>query len=129
MSSNDGHNYRGELGPHAWDWTPLNDSFDRGIKVTDIDGYVEVNNHFLFIEGKSHKTMLPTGQRFALRRESRRAKSTVIVITGAPPDIIYGWFVRGEFANELEVRKYKGDYEAFAAFVRLWFQFADGRPS
>ncbi len=125
MSSNDGRNYRGELGPNDWDWTPLNDSFDRGIQLTDIDGYVEVNNHFLFVEGKSHKKPLPTGQKYALRRESRRSKSTVIVITGKPPSTINGWFVRGEFANELETRKYEGDYEAFVGFVRLWFEFAN----
>lgn len=125
MSSNDGRNYRGELGPYDWDWTKLNDSFDRGIRVGDIDLFVEAGGHFLIGEAKAYSGPLPKGQGMALRAISKLPSVTVVAITGTPPDIIRGWFVRGEFSNELETRKYEGDYQAFGAFVRLWFEFAD----
>lgn len=108
-----------------WDWTPLNASFDRGIRLTDIDGFVEVKRHFLFIEGKANGKTLSRGQGMALRRLSESPRHTVIIINGMPPDVIREWVVIGEFANEVKVQEYTGSYDEFVAFVRLWFEWTD----
>ena len=49
---------------------------------TDIDGMVEKNGHFLFLEGKSWRASLTGGQEIALRALSRQPKTTVIVFYG-----------------------------------------------
>lgn len=119
--SNVGRNLRmspEEYAKKLWDWTALNESFERGIRLTDIDGFVEVGGHFLVIEGKSFSGTLPKGQRIALNRLASLDNFTVIVIDGNPPDEIRGWRVLGK-------RKYRGDYNEFAAFVRMWFEYAD----
>lgn len=117
-----------EYADTLWDWTKLNNAFDRGIRVGDVDGFVEVNNHFLFIEGKPiNVKKLKRGQGLALRRLSEQPKMTVIIIAGNPPDQIEKWWVRGEFSHELEVNGYDGNYDDFIGFVRLWFEWADNK--
>lgn len=44
------------------------DCFPGNIAMTDVDGVVEINGHFLFYEHKSGKLALPTGQRIMLQR-------------------------------------------------------------
>ena len=107
-----------EYAKRLWDWTPLNSCFDRGIRVGDIDGFVEVGGKFLFIEGKPPSGTLKRGQRLALERLAKIDKFTVIIIEGNPPFDIVGWMVLGK-------KKYKGDAEDFKRFVREWFEYAN----
>lgn len=61
--------------------------FPRNIWPTDIDGMVEVNDHFLFMEQKGSGVSLTDGQRMAFRRLSSRARITVLFLRpGATKD-------------------------------------------
>jgi len=121
MSSNAGRNLRlppEEYAKRLWDWTDLNVCFERGIRLTDIDGFVEVGNKFLFLEGKPLGGRLPKGQKIALERLALLPGVTVIVIEGDPPFDVCGWRVIGK-------KRYTGDKDAFKKFIRQWFEWAD----
>ena len=107
-----------EYAKRLWDWTPLNAAFKRGIRVGDVDGFVEVNKHYLFIEAKPPNTKMPTGQRIAFERIAREPRHYVFVIYGYPPDTVVGWRVLGR-------KYYKGNYGDFVRFVRKWFEWAE----
>jgi len=108
-----------EYAKRLWDWTPLNEAFDRGIRVGDIDGMVECGGRFLFLEGKPPGQVLATGQRLALQRLAALPGVTVIVIRGQPPRDVVGWDVIGK-------QHYDGSIAELAAFIRLWFEAANG---
>jgi len=101
-----------------WDWTALNECFDRGIRVSDIDGFIEAHNHFLFIEGKGFGGIGKRGQRLALQRLAQIPKVTVIVLLGTPPSTVKGWEVIG-------ARRYLGALEELKGWIRLWFEAAE----
>lgn len=67
--------YVGQLPP----WDDLIECFPRAIRPTDVDGLVEVNEHFLFLEEKSAGKSLDEGQRLALARLARLPRVTVVV--------------------------------------------------
>lgn len=62
----------------SWDY--LDGSFPRGIIPTDIDGMVEVNGHFLFIEQKGPGAAPNTGQSAAFRALSMLPNVKVAII-------------------------------------------------
>jgi hypothetical protein len=61
-----------------WDWVVK--SFRGGVYPTDIDGMVEINGHFLFIEQKKAGAPLPAGQTMALRRLAEQPNTTVLLL-------------------------------------------------
>lgn len=52
----------------------------RKITMSDIDGTVEVNGHFLFLEWKSFKGALPIGQRIYFQRLTELSNNVTVVI-------------------------------------------------
>lgn len=48
----------------------------------DVDGFVEVNRHFMFVENKRRGVSIPRGQLFALQRLADISGITVIGIRG-----------------------------------------------
>lgn len=61
----------------SWEW--MRGCFPRPkIMPTDIDGMVEVNGHFLFIEQKGRNAHLPEPQRKAYRRLAQEQNKTVL---------------------------------------------------
>ena len=48
----------------------------------DIDGMLEKNGYFLFLEWKSLLEEVPLGQRIALERLARQPRTTVIIVHG-----------------------------------------------
>ena len=70
------------MAQHMWDWSSLNSSLPRSIRLSDLDGIVEIGGHFLVIESKSANGALSTGQRIALERLSWLPEMTVIVLQG-----------------------------------------------
>lgn len=61
------------------EWDDLiEECFPRQIRPTDIDGMVEINDHFLFLEQKHCGAGPNEGQRRALRRLSKRSDVTVV---------------------------------------------------
>jgi hypothetical protein len=59
-------------------WDDLIEVFPRGIRPTDIDGMVEINGSFLFLEEKCAGTNLNPGQRLAMRVLSQFPGITVV---------------------------------------------------
>ncbi len=54
--------------------------FPRGIRFGDVDGMVEINNHFLFIECKSGNQEIPRGQWMSLVRLARQPRTSVWIL-------------------------------------------------
>lgn len=61
-------------------WDDINECFlaVRGIKPTDIDGFVEMSGHFLLLEEKQEGEPLSKGQEAALKRIAQMRNVTVI---------------------------------------------------
>lgn len=60
-------------------WDDLIDCFPRGIRPTDIDGMVEINGQFLFLEEKRAGAGPDEGQRRALLKLARFESITVVI--------------------------------------------------
>lgn len=66
-----------------WDWTFLNGCFGlTKIKVSDIDGVVERNGHFLVIETKKPNEAMGGGQKIMYERLTQMEPFTLLVIVG-----------------------------------------------
>lgn len=69
------------------DWGVFDDCFPRGIKVSDVDGIVEIGGAFLMIEWKGGRGVsLPEGQRRMLRRFADQ-DNTVVCLRGGLDDM------------------------------------------
>lgn len=64
-----------------WDWAIIADQFPGKISPTDIDGFVEMNGRFLFLETKRIGAHIPQGQEILFKRCAKRG-DVVIVIWG-----------------------------------------------
>lgn len=62
----------------SWDY--LMEAFPRGIIPTDVDGMVEINGSFLFIEQKRAGAFIPEGQRMALLRLAALSDNVTVLI-------------------------------------------------
>lgn len=122
-----------EYAKKLWNWTPFNSCFMRGIKLTDIDGMVEANNHFLVIEGKTSTAgEVKLGQYNALFRMSFRDGFTVIYFEGDTetensPQKIYCWrILRKGISMDYHFGEEKIDHiEELKSIIKEWFQLAD----
>ena len=65
------------------DLTVLDECFPGRIAMTDVDGLVEINGRFLFIEWKRGGDV-PAGQRIMFERLTRHPEFTILVILGDP---------------------------------------------
>jgi hypothetical protein len=105
-----------------WDWTFLNDSFgETKIRVTDIDGMVERNGQFLFIETKKPNEKIPKGQEILHKRLVDTGIFTVMVIWGYPqqPTKFSARRKGGNFERD------NANLETIKQFVSEWFKWAD----
>jgi hypothetical protein len=102
-------------------WDDIIDCFPRRIRPTDVDGLVEINGHFLFLEEKRAGVSPDEGQRRALLGLSRTPGFTVV-------------FFRPGARSELEVLILgDGDPQgwqpmtrvAFLDWIRGWAEAAD----
>lgn len=59
--------------------------FPRKIGLTDLDGFVELNSHFLILEWKSYQGEIPTGQRLAFVRLTALSPRIKVVIIAHEP--------------------------------------------
>ena len=112
--------------PHIPDWSPFNGCFPRdGIRISDIDGMVEVGNHFLFIEWKMPKATVPEGQLKALTRLTRLPGITVLIVWGKTTTTPECWQVihGGEVPGASTV-----DHDALLRFITEWATSADTNP-
>lgn len=75
---------------HGQSWDDLYACFPRGIRPTDVDGMVEVNGQFLFLEEKGAGGSLQGGQGAALRGLAKLDGVTVVCFrprTSPPHDL------------------------------------------
>lgn len=108
------------------DWSPLNDCFPRaGIRVTDIDGMVEVGGHFLFIEWKPPKVPVPDGQMRALTRLSTLPRITVLIVWGITTLEPEQWQIlsKGQVSDPHPV-----DFITWHSWINAWATVADDEP-
>lgn len=102
-----------------WDWTPFNQCFGgTHIRITDIDGAVERNGKFLFIETKLPGQELPTGQRIFFDKLVKIPGITVLVVWGRPNQPI-----EAQVWNKS--KRGKTDFKQLAAYLTRWFAWAD----
>lgn len=108
---------------NLWDWGFLDGCFGgTRIRVTDIDGLVERNGHFLLIEAKSPGKEVPTGQRILFDRLVQDKRWHVLIVWGEPnkPQEMQVW----------GYGKMKGGEAKLQDVVRRWFDYAErqGKP-
>jgi hypothetical protein len=116
-------NYRGTLDSRAWDWTPFNQCFTpTKIRIGDVDGMVERNHHFLFLEGKPDPRVWERirGQRIAYERLAGRPDCDVLVLYGEPNEP-----TQFEWVGSRSVQD--GDLERVLVEVRKWFEAVNGQ--
>ena len=66
-----------------WNWRPVADLLPGKCGASDIDGVVERNGHFIFLEGKRPGERLSVGQLIMLKQLSGLSdRVTVLVVTG-----------------------------------------------
>lgn len=89
-------------------WDDIIEAFPRRIRPTDVDGMVEINDHFLFLEEKRKGVGPDEGQRRAMFALSNLADVTVV-------------FFRPGQASELEVLIFgEGPPQGWQPRTRLW---------
>jgi hypothetical protein len=102
-------------------WDDLYGCFPRGIRPTDVDGMVELNGRFLFLEEKGEDGALQGGQWLALRRLAKVDGVTVVCFrpAGGELDVLVmdgepdkGWKRRSRDWLKLWIR----DWAATAEF-------------
>lgn len=104
-----------------WDWGFLDDCFGgKKIRVTDVDGLVERNCHFLMIEAKGPGKEIPQGQQilFSNLRKTFDDRFHILVIWGNPnqPEEYQLWGYGKRIGGTQEIKD----------LVRRWYLFADG---
>lgn len=73
---------------HAPNWGVLDGVLPRGIRPSDLDGVIEMNGRFLWLEYKGPGAALPRGQRLMYEALALTPKHTVMVISAsALPDM------------------------------------------
>jgi len=101
-----------------WDWSFLNDCFKQTkIRVTDIDGMVESDGHFLMIETKMPDEPIPLGQDIMFEHFVSSGQNQVLIIWGYRNNPVQAQFWgKNPFAvNEKGIK----------AIVARWFEYAD----
>ena len=102
----------------AWDWDILDGCFGKGkIRPSDIDGVVERNGHFLFLEAKPQGKELGTGQRILFERLAAKPDITVLVLWGEKEQPEEMWIVGFD--------KQPCTLEDVRHYCRRWFAFAN----
>ena len=109
-----------------WEWSPYNDCFKSadgqptGIRISDIDGHVERNGHFLWIE-TSQKSLISIGQRRSIKHRILRG-DTVVIIQGKPNQPTRMIVHKPHDAKGTE---YEGNERRLWRFFRGWMLWAE----
>lgn len=107
---------------NLWDWACLDGCFgDTPIKPTDIDGVIERNGFFLFLETKEPGVPVKKGQRIFYTALAQKPGVSVFIVWGHPgkPEALQ------IFANNGISRPYTCDLDKLRLFVARWFLLAE----
>jgi hypothetical protein len=106
-----------------WNWKPVADMMPGKMGVSDIDGVVERNGHFLFMESKNEREPLSVGQRIMLVELAKLNPERVRVV------IVYGDRTTGEILGYCRVTadgvQERASPQAFKVAFTKWFNHAD----
>ena len=76
---------RTRLAESLWDWEFLNECWGGRIRPTDVDGVVERNGYFLFLEGKPAGGEITKGQEILFKKLTENFRSaSVLILFGEP---------------------------------------------
>jgi hypothetical protein len=109
-----------------WDWKFIDDVLPGRMKVSDIDGIIEKNRHFLVLEGKKPKIEIPLGQKIMLEALWKTGNCTVVYLWG-----------EHSFVEEMEVlypngsrsKKKAADIQTVQKFIKWWINKVEGEKS
>lgn len=105
----------------VWDWALLDGCFgDTKIRPTDIDGCVERNGQFLWLEAKAPGAPVPTGQRIVLERLAKRG-DTVFILHGDR-----GTVEHMKKLTPFGETEFEANNDTCRGQVTAWFRHADG---
>lgn len=106
----------------VWDWSFLNDCFPgTKIRVTDVDGFVERNGHFLWFETKGIGKDVPLGQTIMFKRLSKEHNFTVMIIWGETNKPQRAQFISGG----KEYKPFDCNIDKLHDLVARWFLYAN----
>jgi hypothetical protein len=109
---------RRKLAESLWDWDFLNDCWSGRIRPTDIDGVVERNGYFLFLEGKPANGFLTEGQRITFKALTQSFKTAEVLILYGEPG--FPNFYQRIFAGIISEKK-PCNRMRIQAICRAWF--------
>ena len=107
----------------------FDDCFGGKIGLTDVDGLVERNGHFLFVEWKAPQEKLPMGQRILFEQLTKLSDKIVVVV-------VNGHSSQSEGSHPVQYQTaYKGRWSAVEEtnieqlrdFFRRWYTWADNQ--
>lgn len=107
-----------------WDWACMNGCFgNTRIRPTDVDGMVERNGYFLFIETKKPGAKMPYGQELSYKNLVKRGRITFFVVWGMPakPELVQVYTTHGNLPPQ------KCDLAGLRYLVSLWYQKANAK--
>lgn len=104
-----------------WDWGILDGCFGPTIKPTDIDGVVEKNGQFLFIEAKGLGIDIPLGQQIMYKQMARKGMS-VLIIWGETNCPNYAQLFSTHYPNGSEISP--TNLEEIRRICKTWYQWA-----
>lgn len=110
-----------------WDWAILDGCFGASkIKPTDIDGLVERNGYFLFIESKNTGAAVPEGQKILHKRLANTGVFTVIILWGDAANNAPHSIQIIHSAGETGIKN--TDLEGFRSIVSRWYDSVNNKP-
>jgi hypothetical protein len=124
-----------------WDWGVLNDCFDHGCRVSDIDGQVERRSEFLILEAKGPGVSISSGLARTLNRYLELGHHTPVILYGESGHYRQCCLYCGNpttfekdppAPTQLQIWPHDAipcDLRTVQEFVRAWFTFADDQPT
>lgn len=110
-----------------WDWAVLDGCFGTTrIAPTDVDGLIERNGCFLFLEAKPDGGNLAQGQSITLLQLSRQPRTVVLVFYGDPRAKTISRI--SKFWDGQVAEQPGASIETLRRLVSNWYKWADKQP-
>lgn len=111
------------------DWEFLNDCFPRNIRVTDIDGFVEINGNGLILECKKRDEIIPKGQNEAYKNMCLSSKITIIIFWADLDNHnvlrIYNIKTYSKRDGKLLIKEHEPTIEKLKFLVKFWVELVN----
>ena len=101
----------------------FDECFPGKIGFTDVDGIVEVNGRFLWMEWKRNGTALPTGQRIMFERLTGASDDHKVIVVHGDPSTMTVQAIR-IIANGLIHATCEMGFEGLCRWVHSWCEWA-----